>query len=701
MDSSRYIGIFCREAEEHLQTLRQGLMALEKQGVDPERMRPLLRSVHTLKGSARLLNLVDFSSLTHAIEDQLKDLERGERPVTAEWIDLLLAATESLASMVAAVAAGSEPGFAVAEVIAGLASGTLAPPAAERPSAAADEPKAGIESVRTSVAQIDRLVNLLGEVSIVREAFTDRSSRLGGLLRQLDLLLPGLRQSEVYPRLRQLRGDLRQLATELERDVFSIQYLADELQGETTTLRMLPLAVITGELEGLLRKMAREQGKQVDFVVSGDEQELDRRMLESIRPMLVHLLRNAVDHGIETAAERSSAGKPATGRIELRASFEGGAVQLVLCDDGRGLDPELLRQVAVKRRLLSLEEARALSDEQALYLILRPGFSTREIVTDHSGRGIGMDVVKTTIDQVKGNLQIQSSPGKGTTIVLQFPLTLAVINGLIVACEAETFVVPLHYLVEILQLEAADILTEGGREVVRARGLTMPLVSLQAILGLSKQRSVPVKSRFTALVLNFRGQLLACQVSRSLGVQEVVVKNLGDQLRQVRFFTGATVLPSGQPALILSVAGLFGAGLAAGATHLQRDLEAQQARAVKGRILVVDDSVTTRTMEKNILEARGYQVTVAVSGEDALGKLATQIFDLVVSDVEMPGISGFELTEKIRENEQTRDLPVIIVTSFAADEDKRRGIAVGAQAYIVKGSFDQGLLLQAVETFIG
>ncbi len=701
MDPSKYIGIFCREAEEHLQALRQGLMALEKHGVDPERMRPLLRSVHTLKGSARLLNLVDFSRLTHALEDQLKDLESGERPVTAALVDQLLAVTEALASLVTAVAVGGEPGFAVDEVIAGLASGTLAQPAPSRTPPIAEEPRAGIESVRTSVVQLDRLVNLLGEVSIVRESFADRSGRLGGLLRQLDRQLPGLRQAEGYPQLRLLRDDLRQLATDLERDVFNIQYLADELQGETTALRMLPLEVITGELEGLLRGMAREQEKQVDFVVTGDELELDRRMLEAIRPMLVHLLRNAVDHGIEAADERRRVGKPPSGRIELRASYEGGGVQLVLSDDGRGLDPEQIRQVAVQRRMLSAEGARALSDEQALYLILKPGFTTREIVTDHSGRGIGMDVVKTSIDQVKGNLQLHSVPGKGTSILLQFPLTMAVINGLIVACEAETFVVPLHYLVEILQLEATDILSEGGHEVVRARGLTMPLVSLQSVLELPKQRSMPVKSRFTALVLNFRGQLLACQVSRSLGVQELVVKNLGDQLCQVRFFTGATVLQSGLPALILSVAGLFGVGFAAGATHLHRELEAQQTRAVKGRILVVDDSVTTRTMEKNILEARGYQVTVAISGEDAIDKLATQLFDLVVSDVEMPGISGFELTEKIRENEQTRDLPVIIVTSYASDEDKRRGITVGAQAYIVKGSFDQGVLLQAVETFIG
>lgn len=701
MDPVKYLGIFRLEAEEHLQSLRQGLMALEKSGVDAERMRPLLRSVHTLKGSARLLNLGDFSRLAHAFEDQLKELERGERPLTAELIDRLLVVTETLATMAEASVGGGEAGVIVEEVIAGLASGTLASPATGPSQGPVEEPRSGIESVRINVDQIDRLLNLIGEVPILSESFSERSARLGGLLRQFDRLLPRLRQTEVYPELRPLREAFRQLVTDLDRDVSTAQFLTDALQGETSTLRMLPLAVITDELQGQLRGMAREQGKQVDFVVTGGGIEIDRRMLESIRPMLVHLLRNAVDHGIEGADERSRKGKSASGRIELRASYEGGAVQLLLKDDGRGLDPELLRQVAAKRRLLSVAEAQSLSDEQALYLILKPGFSSREMVTDHSGRGIGMDVVKTAIDQVKGNLQIHSVVGEGTSVILRFPLTLAIINGLVIRCEAETFVVPLHYVLEILQLEAADILVERGRELVRSRGLTIPLVALPALLELPRQRTRSAKGRCTALVLSFRGQLLACQVSASLGVQEVVVKTLGEQLRRIRFFTGATLLLSGQPALILSVAGVFAEGLSAGATTLHRELEVEQTRAIRGRVLVVDDSITTRTMEKNILESRGYQVTVAISGEEALVKLAAHPFDLVVSDVEMPGISGFELTEKIRENEQIRDLPVIIVTSYTSDQDKRKGLAVGAQAYIVKGSFDQSVLLRTVETFIG
>jgi len=313
-----------------------------------------------------------------------------------------------------------------------------------------------------------------------------------------------------------------------------------------------------------------------------------------------------------------------------------------------------------------------------------------------------MDVVKANIDRVKGNLVIHSVPGKGTEMVLLLPLTLAVISSLIVDCEGETYAIPLHYVSEILRLSEKAILVEGGREVVRVRGTTLPLFAMREILGLSRQQTIP--GRVTALVLNFREQQLACLVSRSLGVQELVVKGMGKQLKSVEFFSGATILGDGSPALILSVPDLFSASLAGGlGTRLRQEFEGARTQAKKGRILVVDDSITTRTMEKNILETHGYEVTIAISGPDALGKIAAteHDFDLVVSDVEMPGMTGFELTKKLREMERTKETPVIIVTSLASDADKRKGIEAGAQAYIVKGSFDQGTLLRTVETLIG
>ena len=487
----------------------------------------------------------------------------------------------------------------------------------------------------------------------------------------------------------------------LEADTQELSYLAEELHGEAMELRMLPLGTITDDLGRMVRTLGRELDKELQLVISGEDVELDRMMLEALRPMLLHMLRNAVDHGLEEPAARRAAGKPESGRITLAASTEGGFVHLRLSDDGRGIDPRVIRKVAVDRGLLDAAEAAGLSDEEAIYLILRPGFSTRDFITDLSGRGVGMDVVKAQIDRVKGNLVIHSQPGQGTDMFLKLPLTMAVVTGLVVECEEEIYALPLHYVSEIVRLAERDVLIEAGQEVIRVRGKTLPLLALPELLGVPRQTRILVPGRVTALVLNYREQQLACLVTRTLNVQELVVKNMGQQLKSVRFCTGATILGNGLPALILSVPDLFGAGLIGRGPRLREEFAAQQAARLKGRVLVVDDSITTRTMEKNILETHGYQVTVAVCGEDALARLAVQEFDLMVSDVEMPGMNGFELTARVRQMETTRELPVIIVTSLASDADRRRGIEVGAQAYIVKGDFDQGTLLDTVETLIG
>jgi two-component system chemotaxis sensor kinase CheA len=419
--------------------------------------------------------------------------------------------------------------------------------------------------------------------------------------------------------------------------------------------------------------------------------------------MLLHVLNNAVDHGIEAPEVRRQAGKPSHGQIRLNAQYEGAFVQIVVRDDGQGIDPAKVRAVAVKRGLLAADEAARLSDEAALYLVLQPGFSTREFITDVSGRGVGLDVVKSNLDQVKGNLTITSKIGQGTELRLRVPSSLALFAGLLVEAGGETYVIPQQYIVEVLRLSPEDVRTELGREVVRLRERSIPLVNLAGQLsgtGRSLDEELP-ENRVSVVVLTYREQLLGCLVDRTIGLQDVVVKELGSQLKSLDYISGATLLGAGTPALILSVADLYGARQGSEGTRLREAHAVRQARARRGRVLVVDDSITTRTMEKNILEANGYEVTIAITGFDALEKLAGNSFDLMVSDVEMPGMTGFELTKKVRECEATRNMPVIIVTSLASAEHRRCGMEAGAQAYIVKGTFDQGTLLETVEALIG
>ena len=700
MATRKYLDIFAREAEEHLQLLREGILALEQEGGDGERLRALLRSAHTLKGSARLLDLSRFGEVVHLFEDRLKDLEEAGAAISADQADLLLLAADALEALVVQAHSGGEVTVDVALVLEGLRAGRL--PAGAVPAATADAaPKEEEETVRTSVARLDTLVNLLGEILLVRGQFAGHNRRLAVLLARLEGFMRRLRKAENYRLLQGIRDELLRLSLDQDRDIVALGALTGALQDSAMELRMLPLATISGDLQRLVRDLAREQGKEIQLLLRGEETEMDRRVLEAARPMLVHLLRNAVDHGIESPAERVAAGKGAAGRVELLARCDGGMVSLQVVDDGRGIDVEEVRQAAVRRRLLDAAQARELSPREILELVLRPGFSTREFITDVSGRGIGLDVVKATIDRMKGSLDLHSEPAVGTRITLRFPLTLAVLTGVLLHCGGETYAVPLHNVEQTLRLQEADVFSEGGREVVRTPAGLSPLVDLGTLLGVPARQRLAQRGRSAALLLRYGERRAAFLVDGTFGVQELVVRSLGRQLRTVRFCAGATLLGNGDPAIILSVPDLFDQGLAGQGSRLRQEFAALREAQQRGRVLVVDDSVTTRAMEKNILETHGYQVTAVVSGEEALDRLAAEEFDLVVSDVQMPGIDGFELTRRLRETERTRELPVIIVTSLASDADRRRGIEVGAQAYIVKGSFDQGTLLQTVETLIG
>ncbi|TLM67645.1 MAG: response regulator [Deltaproteobacteria bacterium] len=702
MIKNKYVEIFAREAEEHLHLLRQCLLAMEKEGLGAGQLNQLLRSAHTLKGSAKMVDLLELSNVAHRMEDLFKELESGQRELTPAVIDLLLVATDAIEALLAQASAGGALDVNVAPILEALQAGTL-PEQAPAPVAA---PAAGVErrkSVRASVERLDQLSNLMGEILLSRQALTERQHQLLALLGRMDSFLGRLRKVENYRLMKEMRDTLFKIGNDLAQDAIQFGYQAEEVYQRTMELRLLPLSTITEDFERSLRDLARSLGKEIDFTVTGKEVELDRTILDLIKPMLLHVLNNAVDHGIETPEQRRQAGKPGHGQIRLSAQYEGAFVQIVVSDDGQGIDPARVRAVAVKRGLLAADEAARLNDEAALYMVLQPGFSTREFITDVSGRGVGLDVVKSNLDQVKGNLTITSRIGRGTELRLRVPSSLALFTGLLVEAEGETYVIPQQYIVEILRLAPEEVRSELGREVVRLRERTIPLVNLSSLLtgrarGLDDQ--LP-EGRISVVVLTFREQLLGCLVDRTIGLQDVVVKELGSQLKSLDYISGATLLGAGTPALIISVADLYGAREQAEGTRLREAHAARKAKARRGRVLVVDDSITTRTMEKNILEAHGYEVTIAVTGFDALEKLAGNQFDLMVSDVEMPGMTGFELTKKVREREETRNMPVIIVTSLASAEHRRCGMEAGAQAYIVKGTFDQGTLLETVETLIG
>jgi two-component system chemotaxis sensor kinase CheA len=697
MKKSKYVDIFIREAEEHLESLRKGILSLEKEGLSEEQLNELLRSAHTLKGSANMVDLVELAGVAHRLEDLLKNLQSGEQEFSSDLVDVLLVATDAIEALMAQAQSSGGISVNVDTVVKALESGAL--------DATQDEANApdyqGTErrtSVRASVERLDQLVNRMGEILLSQKAMTARQAQMTTLLQELDSSMGRLQASDDGSSLQSLRGNMVALISDFERDRLQLGYQAEDVYQRTMELRLLPLATITDEFERSLRNLARNLKKEVNFTVKGQEVELDRNMLDAVKPILLHVLNNAIDHGIEEPETRVRLGKLKAGQISLEARYEGSFVQIAIRDDGQGLNPEKIRETAIKRGVLSVDDAAAMSDEAVIYLVFEPGFSTREFITDVSGRGVGLDVVKSNLDQIKGNLTLHSEVGSGTELLLRLPLSMAIFTGLLVESCGETYVFPQHYVAEVLRISPRDVLEEMGREVVRLRETSIPLSSLSRLLEVDA--STRVSERLTVLVLSFREQRMALLVDRTLGLQDVVVKDLGCQLKSLDYFSGSTILGDGNPALILSVADLFAANQGRQKLQLRQEYEKAQQNAMRGRVLVVDDSITTRTMEKNILETNHYEVVVAVSGFDALEKLETSRFDLMVSDVEMPGMTGFELTQKVRLRDDSRDMPVIIVSSLASDEDRRQGMEAGAQAYIVKGNFQQGLLLETVETLI-
>jgi two-component system chemotaxis sensor kinase CheA len=497
-------------------------------------------------------------------------------------------------------------------------------------------------------------------------------------------------------RLGRLEQDLERLTAALDQDGRRLAYLdqvARQLDSEVRRVRMLPFAEACQGLERAVRDLAQAGGKQVDLVVEGGRVELDRSVLEGLKDPLNHLVRNAVDHGIEPSERRRAAGKPPVGRVTVAAELRGSQVEVVVADDGAGLDLDALRAVARKRGLPEPPEGSDMT-----HLIFLPGLSTAPIITDVSGRGVGLDVVKQRVEQLHGTIELASEPGRGTRFTLAVPLTLTTIRALLVVAGGQALAFPTTNVRKLILVGPDDVHRAGGREVLVTEGAPLPIAALAEALGLAvpKPAGAAASGRRPALIAAAGERRMAFVVDELLTEQEVVVKALGARIRRVRNFSGGTILPSGRVALVLNVAQLVrtALGRAPGAT-LAPAAPAAAPLAAK-RLLVVDDSITTRTLEKSLLEAAGYQVATAVDGADAWRFLQEQGADLVLSDVEMPRMDGLELTEAIRASPRFTDLPVVLLTARASEHDKARGVEVGADAYLVKDEFDQRALLETV-----
>jgi two-component system chemotaxis sensor kinase CheA len=510
-------------------------------------------------------------------------------------------------------------------------------------------------------------------------------------------------------RLREVNTLINDLAQEYANDTMHMSVVIDELEQEIKRARMLPLTTITGTFGRMVRDLAHESNKEAVLQIVGGDTELDKRVLEQIKDPLMHLLRNAVDHGIEPPEQRKAASKPPTGTISLTAEQLGKDVIICVSDDGQGLDLEAIRQAAARRGVV---DAQALSEEDLKEAIFNVGVSTSPIITDISGRGIGMDVVRRNVEKLHGRIDVDSRPNEGATFTLTLPLTLTSSRGLLIQIANELFAIPHSAIERIMYVKSEQIFPLEGRDTILHKGRPLTLVRLNDVLGLPRMDGAAAlpftmdgqQNRVPVVILAAAERRMAFAVDELAGEQEVVIKGLGKQLSRVGGITGATVMGSGEVVLILNVADLIKLGLKSeGRSVLANLTESTPIRRtpIQRHILIVDDSITTRTLEKNILEAAGYTVQLATDGQEALNAItAGGVPDLIVSDIVMPRLDGFGLTQHLKEDPRTANVPVILVTSLDSSDDKTRGIEVGADAYITKSSFDQNNLLETIEQLI-
>jgi two-component system chemotaxis sensor kinase CheA len=753
MDLSSFHNQFREETSENLRILSDGLLALEQSAglEDPtarEQLDRVFRAMHTIKGSARMLGFKTIGRLAHAMEHALSAVREGQRQLSRSLADSLLLGGDAILELTAANPDDHPASIDVDGLIHNLGwSGQEAPEIASAQIESAGEsshqdntPQQASESdiksthilsklsarpnnrqtVRVRVDRLDRLINLTGELVVGHQVLTSHLNTLQmlrsllqqqeNMTRALDSELQLLRFSasqrqsldhnigQLVDKGAQTIWLLEQQLERITAHTYQQSFLLGDLEQEVMASRLLPIATVFTHLPRAVRDLTQATGKEVDLEVHGEATEVDRKVLETLSDPLLHLVRNAVDHGIEPPDERVAHSKPRTGQIRVWAEANGGEVRVCISDDGRGMNPQKLRNSAVSKGLVSAEEVALLSDQEALELIFLPGFTTTQLITDISGRGVGMDVVRSSISDLGGSILIGSAPGRGTQITLLLPLTLVTTRVVLIRSAAQIFALPASGCRGIAWIYPDQIRTIEGHATVEHEGRTLPLVQMAGLLGVERTSLFQNGRRAPAVILGSGQRSWGLLIDQLLDEREAVVKPLGPLFEAQRHYSGAIQLGDGNLILLLNPMAL--AQIVRGLTLHEPNVVASAASRTY-HLLVTDDSFTTRELIRSILQSAGYRVTVAVDGLDALEKLRTESFDLVVSDVEMPRINGFELTTRIRQELGLNELPVIIMTSLASDAHRRQGLEAGAQAYIIKSQFDQDNLLGAIQQLLG
>jgi two-component system chemotaxis sensor kinase CheA len=685
-DPYRYFRV---EARELLDQLGQGALELDKGTAAPELIALMLRLAHTLKGAARVVKQREIADHAHAIEDALAPFREKGTAVSRDGIEPTLKALDEIARRLAALAPQPQGESAADD----FGSTVVGIPSIQHGS---------LETVTTNLDEMDLLLESISEASVEVSAMRrelaplQRSRRLTQLLEEQALAPRTDRFSGTGGKLLSMAAELRSLVESVQRSFNDgLEQMDRELvqaREAAERLRLLPARLMFVSLERTARDAAQAFSKRIDFVTSGGDVRLDAQVFGVVQSALVQTVRNAVAHGIETAAEREAYAKPTVGHVWVEVRRRGHQAVFVCRDDGRGIDLEDVRRVAERKGLLPADAAKLGTDE-LLRLLLGGGISTSAAVTQIAGRGIGLDIVREAAARLRGEVTIQTNRGLGTTLEIVVPVSLAAVDALIVEAGGRTVAIPLDAVKRTLRVEIGDLAHSAQGASIMFEGKVIPFAPLERALRRVSHTSHGARS-WSAVVIEGANTLAATGVERLRGTQNLVVRPLPGSTPSDPIVAGASLDAEGHPQLLLDPEGLV--------EHICRAGSAPDAMpASRAPILVIDDSLTTRMLEQSILESAGYEVDLATSGEDALERARKRRYSLFLVDVEMPGMDGFTFIEHARRDPSLRDIPAVMVTSRGSPEDRQRGLHVGAQAYIVKGEFDQTELLEQIRLLMG
>ncbi|NMX78570.1 hybrid sensor histidine kinase/response regulator [Pseudomonas sp. WS 5503] len=750
MRDASLLELFSLEADAQTQVLSAGLLALERNPTQADQLEACMRAAHSLKGAARIVGVDAGVSVAHVMEDCLVSAQEGRLYLQPEHIDALLQGTDLLMRI---ATPGNDVGPADIEAYVALMERLLDPsqpivtpvpkpepipaprfdalllePELEpAPPLGSDAPRqnkrmteGGERVLRVTAERLNSLLDLSSKSLVETQrlkpylASLQRLKRIqSNSLRALDALDGQLKSLDLNLEAQEALADTRRLLSEAqallaeknaELDEFGWQagQRAQVLYDTALACRMRPFAdVLAGQVR-MVRDLGRSLGKQVRLEIEGEKTQVDRDVLEKLEAPLTHLLRNAVDHGIETPEQRVLAGKPAEGLIRLRASHQAGLLVLELSDDGNGVDLERLRGTIVDRHLSPVETALRLSEEELLTFLFLPGFSLRDKVTEVSGRGVGLDAVQHMVRQLRGAVVLEQTAGQGSRFHLEVPLTLSVVRSLVVEVGEEAYAFPLAHIERMCDLAPDDIVQLEGRQHFWHEGRHVGLVAASQLL--QRPPGQNPSDTLKVVVIRERDAVYGIAVERFIGERTLVVLPLDDRLGKVQDISAGALLDDGSVVLIVDVEDMLRSVdklLNAGRLERIARRSQQATEAPRKRVLVVDDSLTVRELQRKLLLNRGYEVAVAVDGMDGWNALRSEDFDLLITDIDMPRMDGIELVTLLRRDSRLQSLPVMVVSYKDREEDRRRGLDAGADYYLAKASFHDDALLDAVVELIG